>query len=85
MNRPPIPWRMRKLPRVRGLPVPFFSVIDADGVAHFSTVDWPKMPLPARRAGSPVQFSSWPRMAKSTSACFSSFAVARAIFLARSS
>jgi hypothetical protein len=37
----------------------------------------------ARRAGSPVQVSSSPRMAKSTPARCSSWAVARAIFLAR--
>ena len=35
--------------------------------------------MPARRAGSPVQVSSLPRMAKSTFACFISRAIAREI------
>ena len=46
---------------------------------------WNTYSLPIRRAGSPVQASRGPRMAKSTPALVSSFAVASAVLRARSS
>ena len=46
---------------------------------------WKMYSLPERRAGSPVQSSLGPRMAKSSPARCSSFATARLVFLLRSS
>ena len=46
---------------------------------------WKMYSLPERRAGSPVQSSLGPRMAKSRPARCSSLATARLVFLLRSS
>src|SRR6185437_2755734 len=55
-------------------------------VATFcSAKSWNTYSLPIRLAGSPVQLSRGPRIAKSTPACCSSFAVDSAVLRARSS
>src|SRR4029077_13969335 len=63
----------------------FFTPCSFSVATFCSAYAWKTYSLPIRRAGSPLHASRGPRIAKSTPAALSSFAVDCALFFARSS